>query len=104
MTTKSNENKKNVEPFNLFGLRSVIHSKDEAAKILKDNSYYFFVITVLLASIYIISSIADNTYADNIKLLVLSIYYLILGVAIRLLKSRVASVLALISFISVILI
>jgi|GEM_PF-6503987 len=54
-----NDDKKSVEPFNLAGRRSLIYSKKEAAKILKDNSYYFFVAAALPLSASIFAGSID---------------------------------------------
>ena len=91
--------KKGIEPSNLFGESSLIYSKEEAGKILRDNSYYIFVAAFMALTLFVIAKIPKMKLdmLGNI-LLILSIYYFIIGVTIRVLKSRVASVLALISF------
>jgi len=97
-----NENKKAVEPFNLFGERSLIYTKDEAARILRDNSYYIFISTaLLLAGFSLLLFTKREIFVSKTTVLAFSIYYLFLGVAIRYFKSRVASVLALASYVYV---
>ena len=93
------DDKKAVEPFNLIGRRSLIYSKEEAAKILKDNSYYIFVAAAIpiFISIYLFAT-NINTDISYGYLLSAGIYLCLLGVAIRVFKSRVASILALVSF------
>lgn len=90
---------KTVEPFNLFGERAIIYSKDEAAKILKDNSYYIFFAACLMTGIFVFLSFNPVAigFSKNIILLY-GIIYFVLGIAIRYLKSRVASILAMLSF------
>ena len=93
-----NETRKAVEPFNLFGERSLIFTKEEAAKILRDNSYYFFLsAAILLGGFTLLLFTKGEIFVSRTTILVLSVYYFFLGVAIRYLKSRVASILALVS-------
>jgi len=35
------QNRRRIEPFCLFGTDSIIYTKEEAAKVAVDNSYYF---------------------------------------------------------------
>ena len=88
-----------AEPLNLFGPNALIYTKEEASKILKDNSYYIFVAAIMLIVLFCIGKITKTELGvlESI-MLVFSIYYFILGFAIRVLKSRIASILALVSF------
>ena len=93
------DDKKMVEPFNLVGRRSLIYSKEEAAKILKDNSYYIFVAAILNLGFSIFLFINPNDIDISKEYLMLvGVLYCALGVGIRKFKSRIASLLALASF------
>ena len=91
------DDKKIIEPFNLVGRRAQIFSKEEAAKILKDNSYYIFVAAAMLLVISIFIGQVDVGISQA-YLLVVGLFYCALGLCIRKFKSRVASLLALTSF------
>lgn len=96
---KFSEQKKNIEPFNLFGERSLIYSKQDAKKILIDNSYYFFIASAITFGIaaFAYFGIVDLGTSET-TFIILSLAYLLLGIAIRRLQSRTASVIALIIF------
>lgn len=90
------DNKKMVEPFNLYGKRSFIYSKEDASKILNDNSYYIFaslVINVIILISLFIYPIDVGISKEH--LLFQGIIFCALGVGIRKYKSRCASLLAL---------
>ena len=91
--------KKPIEPFNLVGENSLIFSKNEAEKILRDNSYYIFVAAFMMVAIFVLLVFkpVDIGFSKTI-LLIFGVFYFILGAAIKYLKSRVASILALASF------
>ncbi len=91
--------KKAIEPFNLFGERSLIYSKDEAVKILKDNSYYIFVASAMAFGFFafVYFSPADVGNSKFIFLIV-GLLYLSIGLAVRKLQSRVASIFAFLCF------
>jgi hypothetical protein len=90
------DDKKMVEPFNLYGKRSFIYSKEEAAKILKDNSYYIFVAAVLNVIILIFLFIYPiDVGISKEHLLFQGIIFCALGVGVRKYKSRIASLLVL---------
>lgn len=91
------DDKKMVEPFNLVGRKSLIFSKQEAAKILKDNSYYIFVAAALTLGSSIVSGSIDIG-ASRQYLIGVGLFYCLLGICIRTFKSRIASLLALASF------
>ncbi len=94
-----------VEPFNLFGERSIIYSKEEAKKILKDNSYYFFVLSLIPLCTFLFMSIKGfDIGLPKIYVLALGIFYFSLGIAIRKFQSRIASVIAFITFCWIIII
>ena len=92
-----NHDKKSVEPFNLVGRRSLIYSKEEAAKILKDNSYYFFIAAALALGASIFAG-SINIEVSQKFLIGISIIYFLLGFCIRKYQSRIASLFALINF------
>ena len=87
-----------IEPF-VFGRQGLFFSKEDALKALKLNSYYFFVASAILIISFTFLTILkkDLTYF-SVLILSFGIFYLIVGYAIRVLKSRIASILALISF------
>jgi len=91
------DDKKMVEPFNLVGRRAQIFTKEEAVKILKDNSYYIFVAAAIHLGISIFTGPMDIGISQ-VFLIGAGLFYCVLGVCIRILKSRVASLLALASF------
>jgi hypothetical protein len=93
------DDKKMIEPFNIVGRRSLIYSREEAAKIINDNSYYIFVAAVInfAASVYLFV-IPTNVGISEDYLLLAGIFYFAMGVGVRKFKSRVASLLALGSF------
>jgi hypothetical protein len=91
--------KKAVEPFNLFGETALISSKEEAAKILKDNSYYIFVSAFILLGLFVAQMIKNTDIGvPKTIILVIGLLDFCLATAIRILKSRLASILALTSF------
>lgn len=91
--------KKTIEPFNLFGEGSLINSKEEAAKILKDNSYYFVVAALLALALYLFFLITKNKiFVSQSTILAYSIFYFVLAYTIRQYKSRFASIVAFVSF------
>ena len=89
---------KKIEPF-VFGKQGLFFSKEDALKALRLNSYYFFVASAILFVSFTLLIILkkDLTYL-TVLILSFCIFYLIVGYAIRVLKSRIASILALISF------
>jgi len=91
------DDKKMVEPFNLVGRRAQIFTKEEAVEILKDNSYYIFLAAAILLGISIFIGPTDIGFSQ-VFLIGGGLFYCVLGVCIRILKSRVASLLALASF------
>jgi hypothetical protein len=89
---------KKIEPF-VFGGQGIFSSKEDSAKSLRQNSYYFFIASAILfvSFLFFIFPKKDLTTFTFIVLF-FGIFYLIIGYAIRVLKSRIASILALISF------
>jgi hypothetical protein len=89
------QNRRRIEPFCLFGTDSIIYTKEEAAKVAADNSYYFMVagcIILAIAAIYLWKPLPRF----SITYLVLnSISYIVLAFALRKHKSRIASILLL---------
>ena len=93
------DDKKMVEPFNIVGRRSLIFSKEEAAKILKDNSYWIFAAAAVLFATSSVIWLMDIDIGISQEYIIgVGVFYCVLGVCIRELKSRVASLLALASF------
>ena len=88
-----NQTKNSIEPFNLVGENSLIYSKEQAEKILKDNSYYIFVASFMMVAISLLITIypVDIGISKTI-ILIYGFLYFILGVAIKYLKSRIASI------------
>jgi hypothetical protein len=95
---------KKIEPF-VFGRQGIFLSKEDSIRTLRLNSYYFFVASIILVVGFIIIVISERDIS-NFSLLILffGLFYSIVGYSIRFLKSRIASLLALISFGSLILI
>ena len=87
-----------IEPFGLFGSESLIESKDQAAKIAQTNSYYILLsgLVFLAGMLFNMSSYIDGL--DGNQFLMLGIAYLILGIVIKLFKSRLAATLSLVLY------
>ena len=93
------DDKKMVEPFNLVGRRSQIFSKKEAAKILKNNSYYFFVAAIFNFGLFTLLTINPiDVGISNKVILLFGFIYLVLGFSIRKLYSRLASIMGFMIF------
>ena len=92
-----------IEPF-VFGKNGVILTKEDARKVLKDNSYYFFVAGFMLFAAFILIAISGRRMSSSVILIPLfGIFWLAIGYSIRKFRSRVASLLALITCCNVIL-
>ena len=92
-----------IEPF-VFGKQGIFLSKEDSIKTLRINSYYFFIASAILLAGFMIISISErNVSYFSLLILFFGLFYSIVGYAIRFLKSRIASLLALISFSSLIL-
>jgi len=90
---------KKIEPFNLVGERSLILTKEEAAEILKDNSYYLFIASgILLGAWGVLLVTSKDISVSKCTIFMAGIYFFILGLAVRYLRSRIASILALVGF------
>ena len=86
-----------AEPFPLFGIDSTIYTKEQAAKVATDNSYYFIVagcIPLIFATFFALSGLSVPGLSIS-YLVFIAIFYLSMAFAIRSLKSRVASILVL---------
>ena len=91
--------KKLVEPFPLFGVESIFHSKEHAAKVLKSNSYYIFVAGIIGIILYIVLRVNEPGLKSHHNLILInSIIHLINGFFIKELQSRIASILSLLLF------
>jgi len=90
------ENRKRMEPFCLFGNDSIIYTKEEAAKVAEDNSYYFIVAGCLSLVIIAFALLGKKVPGLTIPyLIIMATLYLSLALALRKWKSRVASILLL---------
>ena len=88
-----------VEPFPLFGGESIIHSKEQAVRVLKLNSYYIFVAAFISLFGFVSISIFNlNIGISGEYVLLFALILFTIGSCIRWLKSRVASVISLIIF------
>lgn len=88
-----------LEPFNLIGEYSLFWTKDDAARVAKDNSYYFFVVGILLMSTYIYGFFVDLSFKFPTELVfIYGCLIIIFGILVRYPKSRIASVLLAINF------
>ena len=95
------QRKNTIEPFNLFGENSLIFSKDQAEQILKDNSYYILFASFMMVAISLLTTLYPVDIGISKKVIIIyGIFYFILGISIRYFKSRIASLLSLISFCS----
>ena len=94
---------RSVEPF-VFGKNGVILTKEDARKVLKDNSYYFFVAGFMLLVAFILIAISGRKISSSaISIPLFGIFWLAIGYSIRKFGSRIASLLALITCCNVIL-
>ncbi len=94
-----------VEPFNLIGENSIFWSKNQAQKVTIDISYYFLVLGVTLVGIYLsqlfqLFYLLPPEYPKELALKTGSLI-LVLGALVRYFKSRIASILLALYFISV---
>jgi len=88
-----NENRGAIEPFNLFGELSLTYTKKQAARILRNNSYYVFASAfILLGGLVILFFTKREIFVSRTTMVAFVIFYVFLGAAIRYFKSRVASV------------
>ena len=88
-----------IEPFPLFGIESIIHSKEQALKVLKFNSYYIFVAAFIsLFGFLSISLFNLNIGITGEYVMLFTLLFFTIGFLIRWLKSRVASVISLLIF------
>ena len=88
-----------IEPFPLFGVESIIYSRDQALKVLKSNSYYIFVAGFMTLFIYLASKFFNlNIGKSETYLLCFIIVFFTIGFLIRWCQSRVASIISLLLF------
>ncbi len=90
------QNRRRIEPFCLFGTDSIIYTKEEAAKVAVDNSYYFIVAGCLILAIAAMSLWKPLPKFSTPYLVVNAASYIVLAFALRTKKSRIASILLLI--------
>lgn len=87
------ENRKRIEPFCLFGNDSIIYTKEEAAKVVVDNSYYFMIAGFLILVLLLFALLGKRVPGESIHyLIIMATLYLSLTLALRKLKSRVAAI------------
>lgn len=87
------ENRRRIEPFCLFGNDSIIYTKEEAAKVVMDNSYYFTIAGSLILVLLLFSLLSKKVPGESIQyLIIMASLYLSLTLALRKLKSRVAAI------------
>jgi len=90
------ENRKRIEPFCLFGTDSIIYTKEEAAKVVVDNSYYFIVAGCIPLVISLFALFGKRVPGLTIPyLIIMATLYFSLALVLRKFKSRVASILLL---------
>jgi hypothetical protein len=88
-----------IEPFPLFGVESIFHSKEQAVKVLKYNSYYIFAAGFICLFINFVSTIGEmNIGIDNKYLLLFTGFSFGITYFIRKHKSRAATILSLLIF------
>jgi hypothetical protein len=87
------ENRRRIEPFCLFGNDSIIYTKEEAAKVVMDNSYYFMIAGCLILVLLFFALLGKRVPGESIQyLIIMATLYLSLTLALRKLKSRVAAI------------
>lgn len=87
--------RRKIEPFCLFGTDSIIYTKEEAAKVAVDNSYYFMVAGGIVLVIAAISFWKPLPRFSMPYLVVNALCYIALAFAVKIKKSRIASILLL---------
>ena len=94
-----NDPKIKIEPFNLFGVSSTIWNVEDARKVVKANSYYFYVIVVITLLQYLNQVLNDlHTEYERNVLLAYALLILTLTVLVRLKMNRIAAILLLANF------
>jgi hypothetical protein len=91
--------RKRIEPFCLFGTDSIIYTKEEAAKVAADNSYYFMVAGCIIFVIAAVSLWKPLPRFSIPYLEFMAVSYIALAFAVKKQKSRIASILLLIGVI-----
>ena len=88
-----------VEPFPLFGVESIIHSKDQALKVLKFNSYYIFIAGFFsLFGYFAIEFFNLDISMSGAYLLFFALVFFIIGFLVYWHQSRVASIISMVIF------
>jgi len=88
-----------VEPFPLFGVGSVFHSKEQAEKVLKHNSYYIFVAGFICLLSYFAIIVGDMDIGINKEyILFFASSFFVIAYFIRKHQSRAASIISLLIF------
>ena len=95
------EKQKNlVEPFPLFGVESIIYSKEQALQILKSKSYYHFLAGSIALFGYLVIELGEPSAGMNeIYFLTYAIVLFAIGALIRWRQSRVASIASFLIFV-----
>lgn len=94
--TKTDLRARAIEPF-VFGERGIIYTKADAERVLKDNSYYFFVAAFILLVFGVLFVVHNEEKYYSVSAFLFCIFYILIGLCLRKLKSRAAAILALLS-------
>jgi prepilin signal peptidase PulO-like enzyme (type II secretory pathway) len=87
------------EPLPLFGVESIIYSKEQALKILKSNSYYLFVAGFIALFGYLATEVYSlDIGTREIYILIFALFLFAIGTLIRWRQSRVASIVSFLIF------
>jgi hypothetical protein len=87
---------KKIEPFCFWGPESIIHTKDQAEKIIKDNTYYFIIVGCLALVIFLFLTFVKPIHGLPVNLLpIAGFFYLLTAIILRRVKSRVISIMIL---------
>jgi len=94
---------KTIEPF-AIGESGIIYSQDDAARVLKENSYYFIVVGFFLLFVFVVKVLTHIAvgYSNNLILFYL-VYNFLIGYSLRKFRSRLAALLALVNSCAVII-
>jgi len=94
------EDRKNiVEPFPLFGVESIIHSKEQALKVLRLNSYYIFIAGFFgLFGFFAIEFFNVDIGISGTYVLFFALVFFAIGFLVCRCQSRVASIISMAIF------
>jgi hypothetical protein len=87
------------EPFPLFGVESIIHSKGQALKVLRLNSYYIFIAGFLgLFGFFAIEIFNVDIGVSSTYALFFAFVFFAIGFLVYRCQSRVASIISIVIF------